>query len=149
MLIITKKQPIRLLLFSIQFLFNVGPQPPGNLTAHENDHLPLLPSGPDGIRKFPLRKTKAPRSDLKKEFLILNFNGGELGIRTLGTVSRTHAFQACSFNRSDNSPLALKQCRSSTVILHLQRYIGYHFFSFMSTIFIKILTDRKIPSPYL
>ena len=91
MLIITKKQPNRLLLFSIQFLFNVGPQPPGNLTAHENDHLPLLPSGPDGIRKFPLRKTKAPRSDLKKESLILNFNGGELGIRTLdGLMAHTH-----------------------------------------------------------
>jgi hypothetical protein len=31
-------------------------------------------------------------------------NGGEKGIRTLGTVSRTHAFQACSFNHSDISP---------------------------------------------
>src|SRR5687767_1369268 len=30
--------------------------------------------------------------------------GGEKGIRTLGTVSRTHAFQACSFNHSDISP---------------------------------------------
>ena len=38
---------------------------------------------------------------------MFNFNGGELGIRTLGTVSRTHALQACSFNRSDNSPLCL------------------------------------------
>ena len=26
-------------------------------------------------------------------------NGGEKGIRTLGTLSRTHAFQACSFNQ--------------------------------------------------
>src|SRR5690349_19829976 len=31
-------------------------------------------------------------------------NGGEKGIRTLGTVSRTHAFQACSLNHSDISP---------------------------------------------
>jgi hypothetical protein len=31
-------------------------------------------------------------------------DGGEKGIRTLGTVSRTHAFQACSFNHSDISP---------------------------------------------
>src|SRR3954471_19142386 len=31
-------------------------------------------------------------------------NGGERGIRTLGRVSPTHAFQACSFNHSDISP---------------------------------------------
>ena len=30
--------------------------------------------------------------------------GGESGIRTLGRVSPTHAFQACSFNHSDISP---------------------------------------------
>jgi hypothetical protein len=29
---------------------------------------------------------------------------GEKGIRTPGTVSRTHAFQACTFNRSAISP---------------------------------------------
>ena len=31
-------------------------------------------------------------------------NGGERGIRTLGTLTSTHAFQACSFNHSDISP---------------------------------------------
>jgi hypothetical protein len=31
-------------------------------------------------------------------------NGGEGGIRTRGTVTRTHAFQACSFGHSDTSP---------------------------------------------
>jgi hypothetical protein len=31
-------------------------------------------------------------------------DGGERGIRTLGRVSPTHAFQACSFNHSDISP---------------------------------------------
>src|SRR5690606_41795247 len=31
-------------------------------------------------------------------------SGGEGGIRTLDTVSRIHAFQACSFNHSDTSP---------------------------------------------
>ena len=36
-------------------------------------------------------------------------NGGEKGIRTLGTVSRTHAFQACSFNHSDISPIEWNQ----------------------------------------
>ena len=31
--------------------------------------------------------------------------GGEGGIRTRGTVSRTHAFQACSLSHSDTSPV--------------------------------------------
>jgi hypothetical protein len=31
--------------------------------------------------------------------------GGEGGIRTLGKVTPTHAFQACSFNHSDTSPI--------------------------------------------
>ena len=35
--------------------------------------------------------------------------GGEKGIRTLGTVSRTHAFQACSLNHSDISPFEWNQ----------------------------------------
>ena len=30
--------------------------------------------------------------------------GGERGIRTLGTRKRTHAFQACPFDRSGTSP---------------------------------------------
>jgi hypothetical protein len=33
-------------------------------------------------------------------------NGGGDGIRTHGTVSGTHAFQACAFNRSATPPLA-------------------------------------------
>jgi hypothetical protein len=47
-------------------------------------------------------------------------DGGESGIRTHGTVSRTHAFQACSFNHSDISPsLESIVCgRSSTRLLH-------------------------------
>ena len=35
----------------------------------------------------------------------INQTGGERGIRTLGTLTSTHAFQACSFNHSDISPL--------------------------------------------
>src|SRR6266404_3486915 len=35
--------------------------------------------------------------------------GGERGIRTLGRVSPTHAFQACSFNHSDISPYVYNQ----------------------------------------
>src|SRR5207244_5326462 len=34
---------------------------------------------------------------------------GERGIRTLGRVSPTHAFQACSFNHSDISPCLSNQ----------------------------------------
>src|ERR1700676_1529534 len=34
-----------------------------------------------------------------------NGRGGEGGIRTHGRVTPTHAFQACSLNRSDTSPL--------------------------------------------
>ena len=33
---------------------------------------------------------------------------GERGIRTLGTVTRTHAFQACSLSHSDTSPFINK-----------------------------------------
>ncbi len=36
---------------------------------------------------------------------LAKFNSGELGIRTLDTVSRIHTFQACSFSHSDNSPV--------------------------------------------
>jgi hypothetical protein len=32
-------------------------------------------------------------------------NGGEEGIRTLETVTRLHAFQACAFDHSATSPL--------------------------------------------
>jgi hypothetical protein len=32
-------------------------------------------------------------------------DGGEKGIRTLDTVARIHAFQACAFNHSATSPL--------------------------------------------
>ena len=34
-------------------------------------------------------------------------HGGESGIRTHGTVSRTHAFQACALSHSAISPAAL------------------------------------------
>ena len=40
--------------------------------------------------------------------------GGERGIRTLGRVSPTHAFQACSFNHSDISPHEWNQQFSGT-----------------------------------
>ena len=50
-------------------LSNVGPQPPGAPAAHETIRLPLLPSGPDGVREAPLRGTQTLRSDLEKPYL--------------------------------------------------------------------------------
>ena len=46
--------------------------------------------------------------------------GGERGIRTLGRVSPTHAFQACAFNHSAISPyLESTVCeRRTTIIAH-------------------------------
>jgi hypothetical protein len=40
-------------------------------------------------------------------------NGGEGGIRTHGRISPTHAFQACSLNRSDTSPSQQTSYQSS------------------------------------
>ena len=50
---------------------------------------------------------------------LLKYNGGERGIRTLGTVARTHAFQACSFNRSDISPLTAS-IKQRIVVFHMR-----------------------------
>ena len=38
--------------------------------------------------------------------------GGERGIRTLGRVSPTHAFQACSIDHSDISPFKINHLRA-------------------------------------
>ena len=40
----------------------------------------------------------------QKGYRNMSENGGERGIRTLDTVSRIHAFQACAFNHSATSP---------------------------------------------
>ena len=42
-------------------------------------------------------------------------DGGERGIRTLDTVSRIHAFQACAFDHSATSPYQLTQEMKSRV----------------------------------
>src|SRR3954451_10213516 len=39
-------------------------------------------------------------------------DGGERGIRTLGRVSPTHAFQACSIDHSDISPFRINHLRA-------------------------------------
>ena len=43
----------------------------------------------------------------------LRRNGGEGGIRTHGRVSPTHAFQACSLNRSDTSPRRVQPIKNN------------------------------------
>src|SRR5213593_1212967 len=66
---------------------------PGGYCVTLDDLLPLLPSGPGGVCRVQLH---SPPS-------LIN---GESGIRTHGGVSPTHAFQACSLNHSDISPVA-------------------------------------------
>ena len=114
-------------------MFKTRPrQPPGTLAAHRSCHLPLLPSGSDGVHEFPLRKTQLmprPHSKINKGLkyeilrqsthyhqplwvdILLKCNGGEMGIRTPVRVAPKHAFQACSFNRSDISPYKLATMR--------------------------------------
>jgi hypothetical protein len=50
------------------------------------------------------KKPTSGSADLKRLFSLY---GGESGIRTHGTVSRTHAFQACALSHSAISPGAL------------------------------------------
>ena len=89
------------------FHFNIEPQPFGGLTAHEMNHLSLLPSGPDEVRKISLRETKTLRLDLKTKIhvdfeikIMAESERFELSVR----YQRTHDFQSCSLSHSDNSP---------------------------------------------
>ena len=43
-------------------------------------------------------------------------NGGETGIRTLGTFDSTHTFQACALNHSAISPIKSFFCDNSNFI---------------------------------
>ncbi len=52
-----------------------------------------------------VQSTANSPSSTTKTFM--DINGGERGIRTLGTVSRTHAFQACLFSLSSISPQSI------------------------------------------
>src|SRR5262249_57328154 len=95
---------------------------PGTPTAHERVALPLLPSGPGGVRRFPLRgaqpstpprEAHSTRSALEREFnpaeadcglqgtanspsstAKLKTTGGRAGVRNRGTgVNQTGHFQ--------------------------------------------------------
>src|SRR5206468_3575136 len=109
---------------------------PGTPTAHERVALPLLPSGPGGVRRFPLRgaqpstpprEAHSTRSALEREFNPAeadcglqgtanspsstakpNNSGGGAGIRTRGTgVTRARHFQCRTFGRSVTPPHAI------------------------------------------
>ena len=47
-----------------------------------------------------IRESIPPRPGISREL----GTGGEGGVPTLGKVTPTHAFQACSFSHSDTSP---------------------------------------------
>ena len=57
----------------------------------------------------------------------MRWSGGESGIRTHGTVSRTHAFQACALNHSAISPRDswAPQCSIGPLGVHGQRQGGH------------------------
>src|SRR3990172_7243642 len=106
----------------------------GTPTAHERVALPLLPSGPGGVRRFslrgaqpstPPREAHSTRRSLERGFnpavadcglqgtatspsstaTLYVPNGGEGGIRTHGTgVTRARHFQCRTFGRSVTSP---------------------------------------------
>ena len=54
------------------------------------------------------RKLRGETNDPQRDVLLFNINelsGGRGGIRTLDTLSRMHAFQACALNHSATLPL--------------------------------------------
>src|SRR6267142_667899 len=61
--------------------------------------IPLLPSGPGGVFGLQLHSPPKPVPLSGRRL------SGESGIRTHGGVTPTHAFQACSLNHSDISPI--------------------------------------------
>ena len=80
---------------------------------------PLARGGSHGAICYELRSVSAclgdqfgGRSQFRSKYCnqfrsLTCFHGGESGIRTHGTVSRTHAFQACALSHSAISPDAL------------------------------------------
>ena len=81
---------------------------------------------------------------------------GESGIRTHGTISDTHAFQACSFSHSDISPIKLHvlKCMCSLIqfLTHLYTLLTnkipcdfMYIFSIITTHSFLNIHSHKIP----
>ena len=99
--------------------FTHWPSPTGNyffctsggksiVTSNLEDRLGLFKEEEASITNREIRLLLIPLSSL---------GGGQGGIRTHGTVSSTHAFQACSLNHSDTCPwqsLAYRWARMTT-----------------------------------
>lgn len=90
-----------------------------NLLGSTQSRLSLLPEkvaktfrSPKKYRRYFLGKGETSVKANKTAFAVLFAKfavfrlGGERGIRTPGTLSRTHAFQACALNRSTISPIS-------------------------------------------
>src|SRR5215469_18874644 len=77
------------------------------LPRHIRLLLPLLRSRPGGVRSRAI--ARVPEPVIKHAH---KFSGGEGGIRTHGTVSRTQHFQCCQLSRSCTSP-DLFMCESA------------------------------------
>src|SRR5215831_18259263 len=70
------------------------------LPRHIRLLLPLLRSRPGGVRSRAIARVPEPVIINRNQWVI----GGEGGIRTHGTVSRTQHFQCCQLSRSCTSP---------------------------------------------
>jgi hypothetical protein len=71
--------------------------------------------------------------------------GGEGGIRTHGKVTPTHAFQACSFNRSDTSPLQKPvDCMTGTADPQVLKMPNEKFTVFSFQFPVKRLRNRQL-----
>ena len=67
-----------------------------------SSHLAQMPvNSPFGIT---IENNEKIRPQPDRENAFARASGGETGIRTLETVSRLHAFQACAFDHSATSP---------------------------------------------
>ncbi len=81
--------------------------PAARVAPHTPTTRAVEPSGSTAGLTRPLRQKAQAKTRGKEK------TGGEGGIRTRGTVARTHAFQACSFSHSDTSPhVAFNHTRS-------------------------------------
>ena len=75
----------------------------------------LAPGQVNSPTRITLENNEKIRPQLDRENAFARASGGERGIRTLDTVARIHAFQACAFDHSATSPYQLTQEMKSRV----------------------------------